>query len=266
MLVWNDSGNGFVMQVTTPSWPAAGSKKRPRASDGNTLGCIDDDNVMVSQHFFALKLKKDDVLDVLRALQNASVVTDPDNIQIVSNGGPSDVQALVKSLGTKSKSADRMEFSLSSGVKLISKPSKLNVPAWQMVSATLGGISLRTATWWAAPKIPTTTKSTKIDCWSPSLPKPGPVEIATSGEWDGQEIGLAGGPGPNFNHAKIGVSTSGSHHYVIFGDMNQQGALSGKCSSSQNGRGGLFYVMDDKTLSTSVSKLIEGDTAPTKLP
>jgi hypothetical protein len=92
------------------------------------------------------------------------------------------------------------------------------------------------------------------------------VEIATSGEWDGQEIGLAGGPGPNFNHAKIGVSTSGSHHYVIFGDMNQQGALSGKCSSSQNGRGGLFYVMDDKTLSTSVSKLIEGDTAPTKLP
>jgi deoxyribonuclease II len=267
MLVWNDSGNGFVMQVTTPSWPSAGSKKHPRTKDGNTLGCIDDDNVMVSQHFFALKLKKDDLLDVLRALQNASVVTDPDNIQIVSNGGPSEVQELVKSLGTKSKSNDRMEFSLSSGVKLISKPSKLNVPAWQMVSATLGGVSLRTATWWAAPKIPTTTKTTKIKCWSDSLEKPGAVEIATSGEWDGQEIGLAGGAGPNFNHAKIGVSTSGSHHYVIFGDMNQQGSLSGpNCSSSQNGRGGLFYVLDDKTLSASVASLIDGETAPTKLP
>src|SRR5262245_39524850 len=47
MLVWNDAGNGFVMQVTTPSWPASGSKKHPRTNDGNTLGCIDDDNVLV---------------------------------------------------------------------------------------------------------------------------------------------------------------------------------------------------------------------------
>ena len=42
-------------------------------------------------------------------------------------------------------------------------------------------------------------------------------------------------------NAKIGVSTAGSHHYAIFGDMNQQGTLSGKnCSSGQNCRGGLF--------------------------
>lgn len=55
MLAWNDAGNGFVMQVSTPSWPAAGSKTRPRKNDGNTLGCVKDDDVMVSQHFFALK-------------------------------------------------------------------------------------------------------------------------------------------------------------------------------------------------------------------
>ena len=66
MLVWNDTGEGFVMQVTTPSWPAAGSKNHPRVNDGNTLGCIGDDNVLVSQHFFALKLNKQDVVNVLQ--------------------------------------------------------------------------------------------------------------------------------------------------------------------------------------------------------
>src|SRR5204863_8132467 len=74
MLAWNDAGDGFVMQVSTPSWPAAGSKLSPRKTDGNTLGCVTDDDVKVSQHFFALKLTKDDVVKVLKALKNASVV------------------------------------------------------------------------------------------------------------------------------------------------------------------------------------------------
>jgi hypothetical protein len=267
MVVWNNDGNGFVMQVTTPSWPAAGSKQHPRAHDGNTLGCIDDNNVLVSQHFFALKLNKQDLIDVLKSLQNASVVTDPNNLQIASNGGPPEVQDLVNSLGVKSTSADVVQSTLSTGVKLISKPSKLNVPPWQMVSAVLGGPSLRTATWWANPKIPTTTKSTRVKCWDDSLEKPGAVQVATSGHWDDQEIGLTGGPGPNFNHAKIGVSTSGDHNYAIFGDMNQQGSLAPpNCKSSQNGRGGLFYVLENKSLSDSISTLIEGKTAPTRLP
>jgi hypothetical protein len=136
-----------------------------------------------------------------------------------------------------------------------------------MVSATLGGVSLRTATWWANPKIPTTTSSTKVKCWSTSLSKPGAVQIATTGEWDDKEIGLMGGAGPNFNHAKIGVSTSGAQHFAIFGDMNQQGSLSGpNCKSSQNGRGGLFYVVDNEELQGSIAALIKGKTAPTKLP
>jgi hypothetical protein len=46
--------------------------------------------------------------------------------------------------------------------------------------------------------------------------------------------------------------------------MNQQGAVSGaKCSSSQNGRGGLFYVVNDAALADGVANLINGDTAPT---
>jgi hypothetical protein len=136
-----------------------------------------------------------------------------------------------------------------------------------MVSALLGGISLRTATWWAKPQIYSTTESSKISCWNESLDKPGSVEIATSGEWDGTAFGLKGGPGPNFNHAKIGVSISETFHYAIFGDLNQQGAIAGdNCASSQNGRGGLFYVINDKDLSKGISDLIKGETAPTKAP
>jgi Deoxyribonuclease II len=268
MLAWNSQGDGLVLQVSTPSWPAAASKEHPRHADGNTLGCVDDDNVKVSQHFFALRLNKEDLVQILKAIQNASVVTDPTNRQIVRNGGPTEVQELVKNLGAKNpKSAIVTKATLSSGVELISKPSVLHVPPWQLVSAELGGVGLRTATWWATPKIPTTTALTKIGCWDANLGKSGPIEIATTGHWENKEIGLKGGPGSNSNHAKIGVSTDGDQHYAIFGDMNQQGTLSGKnCASSQNGRGGLFYVIKDKQLSDSIADLIRGETAPTTMP
>lgn len=262
MLAWDDNGDGFVMQVTTPSWPASGSSSHPRISDGNTLGCVNDDNVEVSQHFFALKVNKDDLIKVLQSIQNASVVTDPSNPQIVKNGGPSDVQALVEQLGNQSNSTTYMDFMLSTGVELISKPSDLYVPPWQMVSAVLHGLPLRTATWWADPEIPTTTSSTKISCWDEQLSTPGPVEIATTGRWYEKVFGLQGIL-PNGNHAKIGVSEDPKNPYAIFGDMNQQGALGGNdCQSSQNGRGGTFYVVKDKGLHSGLKILITGQTAP----
>jgi hypothetical protein len=265
MLAWGDDGSGFVLQVTTPSWPASGNSEFPRKTDGNTLGCVEDNNVMVSQDFFALRLNKTDLLLVLKGLQNSSVVTDPENQQIVKNGGPTDVQELVKTLGAKSQSETVLNNTLSTGVTLISKPSSLHVPPWQMVSALLDGVDLRTATWWANPAIYTTTASTPIDCWDDSLGNPGAVQIAITGRWDGTEFGLKGGPGPNFNHAKLGVSISGGKNYSIFGDLNQQGTTSGtNCGSSQNGRGGLFYVIENMDLSESLKSLISGDTAPTK--
>lgn len=273
LLAWNEAGEGVVMQVTTPSWPAAGSKDYPRQRDGNTLGCVLDDDVKVSQDFFALKLSKSDVLKVLTALANASVVTEPGNSQIVRKGGPQEIQDKVAKLGVQSKSRAYTRDTLSSGVVLISKPSKMYVPPWQMVSAVLGGVPLRAATWWTTPKIYSTTQATEIGCWDASLSKPGAVEIALKGQWDNVTIGLAGGPGSDRNHAKVGVSTSGAHRYVILGDMNQQGALwenyaraGQKCSSSQNGRGGLFYVIDDPELAAGVANLIQGDSAPTNAP
>ncbi|MCX6599611.1 MAG: hypothetical protein NTV70_24925 [Acidobacteria bacterium] len=264
ILAWDESGNGVVMQVTTPSWPGSGSVAHPRQGDGNTLGCIENNNVLVSQHFFALRLKKDALAIMLKALINANVVTNATKPELVRNGGPAEIQTLVGQLGSAAKSTTPTIDKLPGGVTVISKPSGLHVPPWQMTSALLGGAPLRAATWWLQPLIPTTTATTPIGCWSPTLGTPGPVEIATSGTWDNKRIGLKGSPSPQGNHAKIGVSR-GKKPLAIFADLNQQGALSGgpsECDSSQNGRGGLFFVLSNKKLAASVGALITGETAP----
>ncbi len=266
MLAWNGAGAGFVMQVTTPDWPAAGNKNFPRTTDGNTLGCIaKDNNVKVSQHFFALKLTKDDVVKVLFALHNASVVTEHGNAsitnrQIINNGGPPDVGQLVESLGVISGSGSYTKEMLSSRVQLISKPAGLPVPPWQMVSALLGRAPLKVATWRSTSKIPDTNDQTTIGCWDTTLlgePRAA-VANATSGQWNGTPIGLEGGNSPNGNHAKIGVSTTGS--YAIFGDMNQEGTLDpvpgSGCGVHQNARGGLFFVLEDEKLSSGLRDLM----------
>jgi Deoxyribonuclease II len=265
MLAWDDSGAGVVLQVSTPSWPAAGSSAHPRKSDGNTLGCVGDDDVKVSQHFFALKLSKEDVVSVLDALQNASVVTDVADPQIVANGGPADVQDAVRRLGRKSKSTRVIDTTLSSGVQLIGKASALHVPPWQLVSSELGGVALRTATWWAPPRIPSTTAASVIKCWDVHLHDSGPVEVATSGEWDGTTFSLKGGPAADNNHAKIGVTVGEADGFAIFGDLNQQGTLTdADCGRSQNGRGGLFFAVRNPELSKSVGELIHGESAATE--
>lgn len=269
MVAWDDSGNATVMQVTTPSWPGAGNQEHPRQSDGNTLGCVTDDNVLYSQHFFSLKLNKSDLVALLRALQNASVGTDPTKLQIVSNGGPGDVQALVSQLGHKSISTHPTVDTLSSGVRLISKPAALHVPPWHLVSSLLGSLPLRTATWWTNPdKIEDTTSTTPIHCWDDSLSRPGAVESSAAGIWNGTAFGLIGAA-PNGNHAKVAVSTDPNTPLTIFADMNQEGALNGTttpggtCKVSQNGRGGLFFVLQQSDLTQGVAALINGDTAPT---
>lgn len=271
MVAWNQDGEGMVLQVTTPSWPASASSEYPRQNDGNTLGCIKDDDIEVSQHFFALKLTKNDLASVLTALGNSSVATNLSQPSIVNNGGPNDIQALVNDLGKQSSSRTVFTAILSSGIQLISKPSALAVPPWQMISAQLKSVDLRVASWWASPEIYSTEAGQIPGCWDDSLGTPGAVEIATSGSWNGTTFGLQGGEGENFNHAKIGISKDASNPLCIFGDMNQQGALApgyaytGQvCSSSQNGRGGTFYVLNNQSLFTSLTALLQGSSAQVK--
>jgi hypothetical protein len=109
------------MQVSTIG-PVRATRRIPARRSEIQLGCISGDNdVEVSQHFFALKLDANDVVEVLEALANASVITDPNNPQIVHNGGPAAIQSAVNALGTKSASNKPIIATLSSGVALISK-------------------------------------------------------------------------------------------------------------------------------------------------
>jgi hypothetical protein len=246
---------------------------------------VNDDNVEWSQHFFALRLSEPDLVAVLHGMADASVVTGAQAVDqaaleaVVNNGGPQEVQDAVNALGKATSTKMTVtRTTLSSNVLFFAKPPKVAVPPWQMVSSLLGGVSLRTANWSEDPPdlVPSTTADTPIGCWMPSDPslsaKPGAVDIAATGEWKGTTFSLEAGtitgvPGSsngNGNHAKIGVSTSGTSHYSIFGDMNQQGFLSGSvsnCSASQNGRGGMFFVIDNEQLWTSLSQQLLNGTS-----
>lgn len=279
VLAWNDAGEGMVMQVSTPSWPGSGSSQHPRQGDGNTLGFVTDDDIEVSQHFFALKLTLDDVQKVLAAMNTASVVTDITEPSLVNNGGPEVVRALVKALANRDTHKECTRVTLSSGVQLIAKSSALCVPPWQAVSSVLGGVDLRVASWWTNPKILSSAAGAVPGCWDSSvLPTPpGAVQIALTGAWLDTELdppqqrtlGLQGGSGATFNHAKLGVTTSGTSPLSIFGDMNQQGAWAAgdasakqTCGSSQNGRGGMFFAHPDPALFGSLSAMLAGTSAP----
>lgn len=150
---------------------------------------------------------------------------------------------------------------MSSGVKIITKPQALHVPAWQMVSALVEK-PLRTATWWTYPSI-LSSEAGEPGCWSSSMNgNPEEVQIAMSGQWQGTKFNLTGGLGTDYNHAKLGHSLNGS--LAIMGDMNQQGSYSPSlrsCSSSQNGRGGMFFVVDDVTLHAGLKEMMTGETA-----
>ena len=271
VVAWDQAGDGVLLQVSTPSWPGAGSQRDPRVA-GNTLGCVtNDNNVSNAQDFFALRLNRDDLKVVLQALATASVSTDVTNPQIVNRqvdgqADPADIDQLVGALGQLSATKTYTDQLLSSGVRLIVKPSGLHVPPWQFVSSRLGGEPLLTATWWASPRIPSTHSANDVHCWDGSLTTPsGEVEVATKGTWEGTDFALTGAP----NHAKIGASLPAGHHYAIFGDLNQQGSLGDAaqpndvkaCASSQNGRGGMFFVMDNPALSDGVVKLISKEIA-----
>lgn len=292
-LAWDAQGNGMVLQVSTPCWPGSGTSAHPRESatytveedgitkqkttDGNTLGYIlGDDDIEVSQHFFALKLDAAGVTSVLKALATACVVTDTTgkHPQIVRNGGPAEIAALVSALGQEpghNTSKATFAAGLTGNVRVIAKPHALHVPPWQMISSLLGGVALRVASWWEEPAIPSTTNRKLPGCWDPSLTTPpGPVQIAITGQGG---IGLTGHPGKNYNHAKLGVTVGEpTKRLAIFGDMNQMGAFRASdggdegCSVSQNGRGGLFFVVDDAALWTSITALIAGASAPRTVP
>lgn len=121
---------------------------------------------------------------------------------------------------------------------------------------------LRVASWWTYPKI-LSTKDGVPGCWSSELKEPKEVQVATSGQWNGKTMGLLGKSSTDGNHAKIAHSLEGS--ISVFGDMNQDGSYTSadaRCDASQNGRGGLFFAIDNPILHDGLKKLLKGGSAP----
>ena len=174
-MAWGDDGTGFVMQVTTPDWPGSGSASKPRTRQGNTLGCVKDDNIKIAQHFFAIRLATvNDTRTILQALQRASAATDPRNEQLVKlSSGPAELSSLAKQLGRQvldnlTPLLGTLSVRTSSQVRLIAKPSGLHVPPWHTVSSMLGS-PLRTASWWTKPEINSTKAGFMPCCWNKAL-------------------------------------------------------------------------------------------------
>jgi hypothetical protein len=140
-------------------------------------------------------------------------------------------------------------------VQIVAKSGLLHVPPWHMVSALLGGEPLVVATWWTGPQKIQDTKAMKPGCWDSSLGTAGSIRNAEIGKWRNKTFGLTGAASPDRNHAKLGVSKTGA--FVIFGDFNNEGALSESCDVNQNTRGGLFYIVGNKTLANEVRDLLD---------
>ena len=159
------------------------------------------------------------------------MATDPSNNQLVKlSSGPADLASLAKQLGVVQQVAEPFLATLSvktarSQIRLLGKPSGLHVPPWHMVSSLLGGQPLRTATWWDRPEINSTRAGFVPGCWSSHFKSaPGEVQVALTGEWNGEKFSLRGNPSSKSNHAKLGVSLSGTK-LAVLGDMNEQGSL-----------------------------------------
>jgi hypothetical protein len=133
--------------------------------------------------------------------------------------------------------------------------------------------------WWGASPIPDTTAWQVFTYWPKGRAPPGQVTIVHSGYWDKVTFSLQEGPfgKPDANdgsHAKIGISEPKSHNLVIFGDMNQAGGLEPDgaqgCAHSQVSRGGLFFVLQNDKLWTSLDEMfqhgLKGSVDPENIP
>jgi hypothetical protein len=207
---------------------------------------------------------------VLEALANSNVVTSAGESTIRHIGGPPAIQAAAARLGQARGAATVTDAVLSSGVRLISKSPTLWAPPWQVVSAALTppgsahGPALKTATW-TPTTMHATTASGDPQCWGYAL-HPGPIAISRSGSYEHRQFGL----GMGANHAKIGVSVD-APWYTIFSDLNEDGPLRptderAGCKARQNGRGGMFFVVDNKTLHDDINVLITEPSAPAPPP
>jgi len=143
VLAWNDDGDGVVLQVTTLG--VAGLRQQEVHAQERQYARLHQAAEQCSERAALLlrEAQQDDVVHMLDALENSSVVTDVMPGGARHNGGPQEIKDRVKVLGQKSDSTEVKQFKLSTGILLVSKPSALHVPPWQMLSSVLDSVDLK---------------------------------------------------------------------------------------------------------------------------
>ncbi len=125
---------------------------------------------------------------------------------------------------------------------------------WSYVTAKLNA-GLRVLSWYSHPYTPPLCQGDTSGAASCAYPGFNTIQIVNglqlpdgSYSWCGH--GAASNSG---NHAKIGIGINSN--WVVFGDMNMQGTINSYCDSSQMGRGGGFYAIQNQTLWNGFNKV-----------
>ena len=197
--------------------------------------------VAFSQHFFALKLNKADVVTVLAGAAERERRHRSGKPQIVQRrpGGRSQWSRSRRAISKERRRSHQERASRGRDPDLeavrpgMSRPGRWFRRCWAMPGE-------RSATWWMKPWIYHQMARRGSMLGRATLgPKPGPVAIAGTGAGMSRDQ-----PHRPLNHAKFGTTTSADKRFSILGDLNQQGAIAPPgCDKSQNGRGGLFFVV-----------------------
>ena len=227
---------GFIMNVSTPNFPDP---------DLYTLGCQEDDNVEVSQHFFAFSVNKSGMSSWAAAVANAQLSVISQNNWIFAD----------TTVGGHSTTANLLTLQ-NLPVRLIVKGSKDFFIPWDYVTNSLGS-SVKALTWYASPTTPPIGTGSTMNCLYQS-PARFDVDVVRSLQtpdgsfsWCGQ-----GEASPTCNHAKIGVGIGTG--WVVAGSMNMQGNIdSTGCESSQMGRGGDFYGFQSPSLWNGLDQMFK---------
>jgi hypothetical protein len=231
------SNTGFIMNCSTPYFPDP---------DNFLLGCQDDDNAELSQHFFCFSVGSSDFSKWASTVANAklcTLVTNKwDNYTDVTSGGKSSTVSL--------KTLNGIDINM-----MVKGSEDFFIP-WTFVADTVGE-DLSVLSFYGSPYTPPVCAGAKdAKCTYNDTPKQSITIVNSLGyksySWCGH-----GGPQNTSNHAKIAIGSSPSD-LVICGSMNMQGTPATGCKSSQMGRGGDFYAIHNKTLWSGLDGVFQG--------
>ena len=269
-MIVGKSGRGVILNASTPDFPDP---------DSNVLGCSEDDNTEVTQHFFAASLPIDAMYKWKKAMVNAELC----QVNDVDDGGVDlnpDIDA--------SKTNTSVEVQTTNGepLTIIVKGAKQDGVPWDLV-ATETNADLDVLSWYANPEYYPVCKNQLTPCltgWQTDWQESGSIDkiashsinVVTSldfGKYCEADISTCGtekqfccglgGSAKYKNHAKMAAATvsdeseNDDNSVVVFGSMNMQGNpdTTTPCSSSQMGRGGDFYTLKNKDLHESMQDL-----------